>query len=55
VFALLRPLPTLGPPLARLTLSLQVDDALTRTRLGWRPAISAEEGLTATARAFAGR
>ncbi len=55
VFALLRPLPTLGPPLARLTLSLQVDDAMTRTRLGWRPAISAEEGLTATARAFAGR
>jgi len=55
VFALLRRLPALGPPLARLTLSLQVDDGLTRTRLNWRPAISTEDGLTATARAFAGR
>ena len=55
VFTLLRPLPVLGPPLARLTLSLQVDDGATRARLGWRPAISAEEGLTVTARAFAGR
>ena len=54
-FARLRPLPVLGPPLARLTLSLQVDDGLTRTRLNWRPAISTEDGLTATARAFAGR
>ena len=54
-FALLRPLPIIGPPLARLTLSLQVDDAVTRSRLNWRPAVSAQEGLTATARAFAGR
>jgi nucleoside-diphosphate-sugar epimerase len=55
VFALLRPLPIVGPPLARLTLSSQVDDAMTRGRLNWRPAISTEDGLTATARAFAGR
>jgi len=55
VFALARRLPALGPPLARLTLSLQVDDGATRARLDWRPAISTEEGLMATARAFAGR
>jgi nucleoside-diphosphate-sugar epimerase len=54
-FALLRPLPIIGPPLARLTLSLQVDAGATRGQLNWHPAISAAEGLTVTARAFAGR
>ena len=54
-FALLRPVPVIGPPLARLTLSLQVDDATTRSRLDWRPAVSAQQGLAITARAFAGR
>jgi nucleoside-diphosphate-sugar epimerase len=52
-FALLRPLPIIGPPLARLTLSLQVDAGATHARLNLRPAISAEDGLTVTARAFA--
>ena len=51
VFALLRALPGLGPALARLTLSLQVDDAATRAALGWTPPVAAEAGLIATARA----
>ena len=52
VFTVLRGLPLLGPPISRLTLSLQVDDEGTRAALGWRPAISPEIGLAATARAF---
>jgi nucleoside-diphosphate-sugar epimerase len=53
--ALLRRLPKLGPLLARLTLSLQVDDAETRAALGWRPPVSPEIGLAATAAAFRSR
>jgi UDP-4-keto-D-QuiNAc 4-reductase len=47
--------PALGPALARLTLSLQVDDAETRRILGWWPLVTPESGLAATARAFASR
>ncbi|HEX9535219.1 MAG TPA: NAD-dependent epimerase/dehydratase family protein [Stellaceae bacterium] len=53
--AMLRRLPKLGPPLSRLTLSLQVDDAETRAALDWRPPVSPEVGLAATATAFCGR
>ncbi|HEX3521394.1 MAG TPA: NAD-dependent epimerase/dehydratase family protein [Stellaceae bacterium] len=45
-------LPMLGPLLARLTLSLQVDDMETRAALDWRPPVSPETGLAATATAF---
>jgi nucleoside-diphosphate-sugar epimerase len=53
--AMLRRLPKLGPLLSRLALSLQVDDAETRAALDWRPRISPEIGLAATATAFRGR
>jgi nucleoside-diphosphate-sugar epimerase len=53
VLAVLRHLPGLGPPLSRLTLSLQVDDSATRATLGWSPPFTAAAGLAATARAFA--
>jgi nucleoside-diphosphate-sugar epimerase len=53
LFAALRPLPRIGPPLARLTGSLQVDDGATRTALGWAPQIPAKVALAAMARAFA--
>jgi len=53
VFAALRRFPLVGPPLCRLTLSLQVDDSATRAALGWVPPVAAEAGLAATARAFA--
>jgi UDP-glucose 4-epimerase len=49
-FAALRRLPALGPLLARLTLSLQVDDAATRRVLDWTPPVSPETGLAVTAR-----
>jgi nucleoside-diphosphate-sugar epimerase len=52
-FALLRGLPGLGPAVARLTLSLQIDAGTTRARLGWMPPVGVEAGLLATARAFA--
>jgi nucleoside-diphosphate-sugar epimerase len=55
LLAILRRLPAIGPKLARLTLSLQVDDAATRAALGWAPPVSAAAGLAATARAFAAR
>lgn len=45
-------LPGIGPRLARLTGSLQVDDSATRAALGWTPPIPAATALTATARAF---
>lgn len=48
-----RPLPILGPRLARLTGSLQVDDGATRAVLGWVPPTSADAALRETARAFA--
>jgi UDP-glucose 4-epimerase len=51
----LRALPGIGPKLARLILSLQVDDSATRQALGWTPPVSAAAGLAATARAFAAR
>lgn len=52
-FALLRALPGVGPPLSRLTLSLQVDDSATRALLDWTPPAAAEAALAAAARAFA--
>jgi UDP-N-acetyl-alpha-D-quinovosamine dehydrogenase len=55
LFAALRPLPGIGPRLARLTLSLQVDDSATHAGLDWTPRIPAAIGLAATARAFAER
>jgi nucleoside-diphosphate-sugar epimerase len=53
LFAALRPLPGIGPRLARLTQSLQVDDGATRAVLGWAPRIPAKAALAAMARAFA--
>jgi nucleoside-diphosphate-sugar epimerase len=53
LFAALRRVPRIGPPLSRLTLSLQVDDAPTRALLDWTPPIAAAAALAATARAFA--
>jgi nucleoside-diphosphate-sugar epimerase len=51
----LRRLPMLGPPLSRLTASLQVDDAETRAALDWQAPVSVEAGLAATAAAFRDR
>jgi UDP-glucose 4-epimerase len=48
-----RPLPGIGPRLARLTQSLQVDDSATRAALGWTPHVPAKIALAAMARAFA--
>jgi UDP-glucose 4-epimerase len=53
-FALLRVLPGLGPAVARLTLSLQIDASATGARLGWTPPVGLETGLLAAARAIAG-
>lgn len=55
VMAALCRLPAVGPLLARLTLSLQVDDAETRTALEWGPAVSPEIGLMETAKWFLAR
>ncbi|MGE3784125.1 MAG: NAD-dependent epimerase/dehydratase family protein, partial [Alphaproteobacteria bacterium] len=52
LFAGLRRLPVVGPAVCRLTLSLQVDDAATRTTLDWRPPLPAEAALAETAHAF---
>jgi nucleoside-diphosphate-sugar epimerase len=54
-FAALRRLPVLGPLVARLTLSLQVDDRATLAALDWTPPVSPEQGLAATVRAFRDR
>jgi len=51
-FAMLRPIPALGPLVARLTLSLQVDDSATRALLDWAPPVPTEIGLATTARTF---
>jgi nucleoside-diphosphate-sugar epimerase len=51
-FAALRRLPGLGPLVARLTLSLQVDDGAARRLLAWTPPIAPETGLAQTARDF---
>lgn len=53
MFAALCALPGLAPAVARLTLSLQIDDAATRALLDWTPPVAAEAALLATARAFA--
>ncbi|HWB51554.1 MAG TPA: NAD-dependent epimerase/dehydratase family protein [Stellaceae bacterium] len=53
VFAACRPLPGIGPRLARLTRSLQLDDSATRAALGWAPPVAATAGLAAMARHFA--
>ena len=55
VFAALRRLPGVGPAVSGLTLSLAVDDDRTRALLGWTPPVTAEAGLTLTARAFTAR
>ena len=52
-FVLLRRLPEIGPRLAPLISSLQVDDSPTRALLGWAPRVLTETGLIETARAFA--
>jgi UDP-N-acetyl-alpha-D-quinovosamine dehydrogenase len=52
LFAALAPLPGIGPRLARLTGTLQVDDSTTRSVLGWAPPVPAATALAATARAF---
>ncbi len=44
--------PALGPAVARLSSSLQVDDGETRRVLGWLPAVPVEAGLAATARVY---
>ena len=54
VLALLRRLPSVGPKLAPLLSSLQVDDSAMRAALGWTPPIAAEAGLIATGRAALG-
>ena len=54
-FAVLRSLPAVGPLAARLTLSLQADDAATRRLLDWTPPVPHETGLVATARDFRDR
>jgi nucleoside-diphosphate-sugar epimerase len=51
-FALLRHLAGPGPLVARLTLSLQVDDGATRALFGWEPPVPIEAGLASTVRAF---
>ncbi len=51
-FAALRRFPGLGQLIARLTVSLQVDDQETRAALDWRPPVRSEIGLAATAQAF---
>ena len=51
--ALLRAMPGLGPSLAPLTLSLEIDDRAIREALGWSPPVPAAEALLATARSFA--
>lgn len=52
VLAAARRMPALGPPLSRLTLSLEVDDSPTRAALGWTPPVTPAAALRATAQAF---
>jgi len=54
-FAAFRRLPAIGPLVARLTLSLQVDDGATLAALNWAPPVSPEQGLAATVRALRNR
>jgi len=53
VFAALRRLPLLGPPLSRLTLPLRLDAGPTRAALGWTPPYDVDTALALTARALA--
>lgn len=53
LLAALLPMPGIGPHLARLTGSLQVDDSATRSALGWAPPVPAAAALRETARTFA--
>ncbi|HTW50826.1 MAG TPA: NAD-dependent epimerase/dehydratase family protein [Stellaceae bacterium] len=55
LFAALESLPRIGPRLARLTGTLQVDDGATRSILGWAPPVPAATALAATARSFSRR
>jgi nucleoside-diphosphate-sugar epimerase len=55
VLAALRRFPVVGPLFARLTLSLQVEDAETRSLLSWRAPVLPETGLAATAASFRAR
>lgn len=55
IFRLLRALPLVGPLVSGLTLSLEIDDSVTRTLLDWTPPVSPRAALAATARAFARR
>jgi nucleoside-diphosphate-sugar epimerase len=52
IFAAFRRFPGIGDRIARLTLSLQVDDAETRAALDWAPPVASDKALIATARAF---
>lgn len=52
ILAPLHPVPVIGPAIARLTLSLQVDDGATRALLGWTPPSDPETALRETARAL---
>jgi hypothetical protein len=52
VFAALRRVARLGPLVAQMTLSLQFDDARTRTLLDSAPPVPTETALAATVQAF---
>jgi len=52
LFAAGRRLPGIGPAVAALTCSLEVDDGATRALLGWTPPVAGDAGLTLTARAI---
>lgn len=54
-FAMLSVLPMVGAAVSILTSSLQVEDDETRRTLGWSPAVTAEAGFAATARAYQSR
>ena len=52
VFAMLRPIPALGPLAARLTHSLQLDDSATRAWHDWTPPVHTETARANTPRDF---
>lgn len=55
LLAAMRRVPPLAPALARLTMSLQVDDDKTRRTLGWWPIVATGPALAAAARGLAPR
>jgi hypothetical protein len=55
IWPMLRLLPWFGQKLSPLTLSLQVDDSLTRALLDWVPPVSVAKALSMTAHAFGRR